>query len=148
MIAAPAADGSSGDDAGGSASVADRGSDSAWDAAAGETAEGVTYITGVTSAAVLPHAVIIPPPGASSPSGGRLTPLGRLLASLPVDVRVGKMLVYAAMLGCLDPVGVNKLGHAVPFVRCSTARVWSGVYSDATIPALSTLQGHAAQKAL
>lgn len=51
-----------------------------------------------------------PIPGAATLNGGRLTPLGRLLATLPVDVRVGKMLVYAAMLGCLDPVGVNKCG--------------------------------------
>eukprot|EP00798_Chlamydomonas_sp_ICE-L_P028045 gene28045-31147_t len=33
-----------------------------------------------------------------------LSPLGRHLATLPVDVRVGKMLIYAAMLGCLDPI--------------------------------------------
>lgn len=34
----------------------------------------------------------------------RLTPLGHHLAALPVNVRVGKMLVYAAILGCLEPV--------------------------------------------
>ncbi|KAK9844162.1 hypothetical protein WJX81_006552 [Elliptochloris bilobata] len=33
-----------------------------------------------------------------------LTPLGVHLAALPVDVRVGKMLVHAAILGCLDPI--------------------------------------------
>jgi len=33
-----------------------------------------------------------------------LTPLGQHLATLPVDVRVGKMLLYGSMLGCLDPV--------------------------------------------
>lgn len=33
-----------------------------------------------------------------------LTALGHHLASLPVDARVGKMLLYAAILGCLDPV--------------------------------------------
>lgn len=33
-----------------------------------------------------------------------LTPLGQHLAALPVDVRVGKMLLYGSMLGCLDPV--------------------------------------------
>ena len=30
-----------------------------------------------------------------------LTPLGQHLAALPVDVRVGKMLLYGAVLGCL-----------------------------------------------
>jgi len=33
-----------------------------------------------------------------------LTPLGQHLATLPVDVRVGKMLLYGSMLGCLDPI--------------------------------------------
>jgi ATP-dependent RNA helicase DHX57 len=33
-----------------------------------------------------------------------LTPLGQHLAVLPVDVRVGKMLLYGAVLGCLSPV--------------------------------------------
>ncbi|KAJ1556763.1 hypothetical protein HK405_001879, partial [Cladochytrium tenue] len=35
---------------------------------------------------------------------GELTELGRRLAGLPVDVRLGKMLVHAAALGCIDPV--------------------------------------------
>ena len=43
---------------------------------------------------------------ATTSASGGLTPLGRHLATLPVDVRVGKMLIYAAMLGCLDPVRV------------------------------------------
>ena len=34
---------------------------------------------------------------------GNLTPLGHHLATLPVDCRVAKMLVYAAMLSCLSP---------------------------------------------
>jgi len=33
-----------------------------------------------------------------------LTPLGHHLAALPVNVRIGKMLVYGAILGCLDEV--------------------------------------------
>jgi HrpA-like RNA helicase len=35
---------------------------------------------------------------------GELTALGRHLAKLPLDVRLGKMLVLAALLRCLDPV--------------------------------------------
>ena len=34
---------------------------------------------------------------------GELTPLGHHLATLPVDCRVAKMLVYAAVLSCLSP---------------------------------------------
>ncbi|XP_002973866.2 DExH-box ATP-dependent RNA helicase DExH1 [Selaginella moellendorffii] len=33
-----------------------------------------------------------------------LTPLGRHLTQMPVDARVGKMLVFGCMLKCLDPV--------------------------------------------
>ncbi|XP_038045525.1 ATP-dependent RNA helicase DHX29-like [Patiria miniata] len=35
-----------------------------------------------------------------------LTPLGEHLAALPVNVRVGKMLLFAAVFGCLEPVAV------------------------------------------
>ncbi|KAF8492710.1 P-loop containing nucleoside triphosphate hydrolase protein [Gautieria morchelliformis] len=35
---------------------------------------------------------------------GKLTALGRHMALLPVDLRLGKMLVLAAIFGCLDPV--------------------------------------------
>ena len=34
----------------------------------------------------------------------RLTPLGRHLAQMPVDARIGKMLLFGALLGCLDPI--------------------------------------------
>ncbi|KAK3276586.1 hypothetical protein CYMTET_15351, partial [Cymbomonas tetramitiformis] len=34
----------------------------------------------------------------------RLTPLGRHLVRMPVDARVGKMLLFGAMMRCLDPV--------------------------------------------
>lgn len=44
-------------------------------------------------------------PASSSGSGGeQLTALGRHLAALPCPVRVGKMLVYGAVLGVLQPV--------------------------------------------
>ena len=33
----------------------------------------------------------------------QITPLGRHLANLPVDVRLGKMLIYASIFGCLEP---------------------------------------------
>ncbi|XP_058473418.1 ATP-dependent RNA helicase DHX29 [Solea solea] len=33
-----------------------------------------------------------------------LTPLGHHLASLPVNVKIGKMLIYGAILGCLQPI--------------------------------------------
>ncbi|KAJ3327314.1 ATP-dependent RNA helicase dhx29 [Blyttiomyces sp. JEL0837] len=40
---------------------------------------------------------------AVSPKGS-LTPLGNKLALLPVDARLGKMLLYACTLQCLDPI--------------------------------------------
>ncbi|XP_064594320.1 ATP-dependent RNA helicase DHX29-like [Liolophura sinensis] len=35
-----------------------------------------------------------------------LTPLGHHLAALPVHVRIGKMMIFGALLGCLEPVAV------------------------------------------
>lgn len=32
-----------------------------------------------------------------------LTALGHHIAQLPIDVRLAKMLIYAAILGCLEP---------------------------------------------
>jgi len=47
-----------------------------------------------------------------------LTPLGHHLATLPVDVRVGKMLLFACMLRCLHPVLVIAAGLSLrsPFL--------------------------------
>lgn len=42
--------------------------------------------------------------GACHPSNHTLTPLGQHLASLPVNVKIGKMLIYGAILGCLEPI--------------------------------------------
>jgi len=42
--------------------------------------------------------------GAMSPATEELTPLGRHLASLPVDPKIGKMLLMGAVFSCLDPV--------------------------------------------
>lgn len=42
--------------------------------------------------------------GACHPTSHLLTPLGHHLASLPVNVKIGKMLIYGAILGCLDPI--------------------------------------------
>jgi len=51
----------------------------------------------------------LPPPAsrdqrpATKPEGV-VTPLGRHLVKLPMDVRLGKMLIFGAMFKCLDPV--------------------------------------------
>ncbi|XP_034047813.1 ATP-dependent RNA helicase DHX29 [Thalassophryne amazonica] len=42
--------------------------------------------------------------GACHPNSHLLTPLGHHLASLPVNVKIGKMLIYGAILGCLDSI--------------------------------------------
>ena len=56
--------------------------------------------------------------GALSRRTEELTPLGRHLAALPVDPRVGKMLVTAATFGCLSPALTIAAGMAYkdPFV--------------------------------
>jgi len=47
----------------------------------------------------------------------RLTPTGRLLARLPVDPRMGRMLVEAGRQGCLREVQAIVAGLAIPDVR-------------------------------
>ena len=42
--------------------------------------------------------------GALTPSTGALTDLGRYLSQLPMDPRLGKMLLVACFLGCQDPM--------------------------------------------
>ncbi|KAM6328246.1 ATP-dependent RNA helicase DHX29 isoform 2-T2 [Alca torda] len=42
--------------------------------------------------------------GACLLSEPKLTPLGQHLAALPVNVKIGKMLIFGAIFGCLDPV--------------------------------------------
>ncbi|XP_028640168.1 ATP-dependent RNA helicase DHX29 [Grammomys surdaster] len=42
--------------------------------------------------------------GACEPNEPRLTPLGQHLAALPVNVKIGKMLIFGAIFGCLEPV--------------------------------------------
>ena len=42
--------------------------------------------------------------GALDPGTGDLTPLGSHLTKMPCDPRVGKMLIFGAMLRCLDPL--------------------------------------------
>ena len=58
--------------------------------------------------------------GALTPEaeGEELTPLGVHLSKLPVDPRVGKMLLYGAVFGCLGPVLTiaSSLAHRSPFV--------------------------------
>jgi hypothetical protein len=51
------------------------------------------------------------PAAAAAAAGGVevLTPLGRLLAVLPLEPRLGKLLVMGAALGCLAPALVGML---------------------------------------
>ncbi|XP_048115602.1 ATP-dependent RNA helicase DHX29 [Alosa alosa] len=42
--------------------------------------------------------------GACHPEQHMLTPLGHHLAALPVNVKIGKMLIFGAILGCLEPI--------------------------------------------
>ncbi|XP_067842013.1 ATP-dependent RNA helicase DHX29 isoform X2 [Heptranchias perlo] len=42
--------------------------------------------------------------GACEINEAKLTPLGQHLAALPVNVKIGKMLIFGAIFGCLEPV--------------------------------------------
>ncbi|XP_036878206.2 ATP-dependent RNA helicase DHX29 isoform X1 [Manis javanica] len=42
--------------------------------------------------------------GACELNEPKLTPLGQHLAALPVNVKIGKMLIFGAIFGCLEPV--------------------------------------------
>jgi ATP-dependent RNA helicase DHX36 len=55
--------------------------------------------------------------GALQPDTEELTPLGNHLANIPVDPRLGKMLLYAVMFQCLDPILTiaSSLGFRNPF---------------------------------
>lgn len=46
--------------------------------------------------------------GACQLNEPKLTPLGQHLAALPVNVKIGKMLIFGAIFGCLDPVVSKK----------------------------------------
>jgi HrpA-like RNA helicase len=50
-----------------------------------------------------------------------LTPLGAILASLPVDIHIGKMLVLGSVLGCFEAVLTVAAALSVqsPFLRTS-----------------------------
>ena len=60
--------------------------------------------------------------------GGSLTPLGHHLASLPVDCRVAKMLVYGALLSCVSPTLTIAacLSYKSPFLDARSASGGSG----------------------
>jgi ATP-dependent RNA helicase DHX36 len=53
-----------------------------------------------------------------------LTALGRQLAALPVDPRIGKALIHGCLLGCIEPVLtiVSLLSHRNPFVMPQPAQ--------------------------
>ena len=72
--------------------------------------------------------------------GGSLTPLGHHLASLPVDCRVAKMLVYGALFSCVSPTLTIAacLSYKSPFVdnRSSNANA-AGASGDSARHALA-----------
>ncbi|MGA3221546.1 MAG: ATP-dependent RNA helicase HrpA, partial [Acidimicrobiales bacterium] len=54
-----------------------------------------------------------PRPPAAGPAGWRLTEIGRQLAQVPLDPRLGRMVLEAGRLGCLDEVLVIAAGLSV-----------------------------------
>ncbi|XP_038646834.1 ATP-dependent RNA helicase DHX29 isoform X1 [Scyliorhinus canicula] len=56
--------------------------------------------------------------GACEINEAKLTPLGQHLAALPVNVKIGKMLIFGAIFGCLEPVAIiaAAMTEKTPFV--------------------------------
>lgn len=78
--------------------------------------------------------------GALEPGTEALTVLGRHLAALPLPPRVGKMLLYGLLFGCLDPVLT---------VACCMAYRWAGRLATLMhLVACSALVGPAAMTSL
>lgn len=55
--------------------------------------------------------------GACQLHGPKLTPLGQHLAALPVNVKIGKMLIFGAIFGCLDPVVSKKKNYILKSIE-------------------------------
>ena len=64
--------------------------------------------------------------------GEKLTPLGYHLANLPVSPRIGKIILFAAVFSCLDPVLTiaSALGFKEPFI----IPLVSGTYISEKVP--------------
>ncbi|CAM9510077.1 unnamed protein product, partial [Heterosigma akashiwo] len=60
--------------------------------------------------------------GALTEDKKKLSPLGYHLAALPTNAKIGKMLVYGAVLGCLDPILTIAAGLSTrsPFLKPKT----------------------------
>lgn len=56
--------------------------------------------------------------GACQQDSYALTPLGHHLAALPVNVKIGKMLIFGAIFGCLEPIATiaAAMSEKSPFV--------------------------------
>ncbi|SCV74256.1 BQ2448_6688 [Microbotryum intermedium] len=88
--------------------------------------------------------------GAIEEGGGtksRLTPLGMHLAMLPLDLRLGKMLVLAAIFKCLDPILTvaaflsSKSLFNVPFEKRDEAQKARSMYYTGRSDLLSDIKG-------
>lgn len=69
-----------------------------------------------------------------------LTPLGYHLAHLPVDARVGKLLLFAAILQCLDPI-LTIAAALVRLARPSLAYLCRDVVSFVWVGGLRCITG-------
>lgn len=69
----------------------------------------------------------------------KLTPLGYHLACLPVDVRIGKLMLFGAIFRCLDPALTiaASLAFKSPFVRDARMAVTAGATAVTTLSSVS-----------
>lgn len=66
----------------------------------------------------------------------KLTPLGYHLACLPVDVRIGKLMLFGAIFRCLDPALTiaASLAFKSPFVRKASRQPYERLLAYVNYP--------------
>lgn len=81
-------------------------------------------------------------------SENELTALGRHLAALPVDVKIGKLILFGAIFCCLDPVLTiaaslsNKSPFVSPFHARDKAEARKKVFATYNSDQLSVLKAY------
>lgn len=73
----------------------------------------------------------------------KLTPLGYHLACLPVDVRIGKLMLFGAIFRCLDPALTiaASLAFKSPFVSAARQQLLHRLLVDTNYPVPRLLPG-------
>ena len=68
-----------------------------------------------------------------NPFDGDLTVVGKVLGSLPVDVRVGKLLILGHVFGCLDECLIIGMMFIYSLQRFYSRLYFSSLYSQVSL---------------